>query len=128
MGLRFNEMSGNWLRLMLGQAELANEWQQGLFRAGSVTTGALAATQKQARELLELMGHSTRAKVGLMEQAIDAAQAPGVFQSQAKWLAFWMDALRLAQSNATALTQINSRAANSWLRLIANHKGAGASH
>ncbi len=109
------------MRLLADHAELACRWQEGLAHFGTAAHGAAVATLKHSRELVELMGHSAQAKVGLARQAITAANAPSLLGSQARWLSVWVDAMRLAQSNAGALTEINSRAMSSWLRLAGNH-------
>jgi len=109
----------------LGNAGLVRHWQQNFARLAPVAVGAMSATQRQAGEILELMGRSTQAKVGLMQQAVRAAQDPNPFGSQAKWIGFWMSAMGLAQSNAAAVLQIHGRAFNSWLRLVGNHTPVG---
>ena len=101
--------------------DLACQWQQGLSRLTPMAVAALSATQKQAGEILELMGRSTQAKVGLMHQAIRAAGDPNPLGSQAKWMGFWMSAIGLAQTNTATVLQIHSRAFNSWLRLMSPH-------
>lgn len=119
-GLLLNRRSVDWTRFMLRQTDLARDIQQGIARFYSMATSAVSASQAQAGELIELMGHSIRAKAGLLQQASAAAQAPSLPESQTRWVDFWMAALRLAHSNADTLVRINGAAFDSWLRLTQN--------
>lgn len=102
----------------LKQLELARRWQPGLFKLAPLAIGAISATQRQAGEIIELMGRSTQAKVGLFGQAVRAAQDPSPFTSHARWAGFWLSALGLAQTNTATVIQIHCRAMNAWLRLM----------
>lgn len=121
-GLRLNQVSADWTKLMLRQTGLAHDLHQGLAQFFSMATGAVSAAQAQTGELIELMGHSIRAKAGLLQQASAAAQVPSLPESQTQWMDFWMAALRLANSNASALARINGTALDSWMRLVQNRR------
>ena len=121
-GLRLNQRSVDWNRVMLRQTDLAQDFQQGIARLFSMATSAVSASQAQAGELIELMGHSIRVKAGLLQQASAAAQAPSLSESQSRWMGFWMAAFHLASSNANAVVQINGTAFMSWWRLVQNRR------
>ncbi len=67
---------------------------------------------------MELMERSTRTNADLLKKAVDAAQTQAVGESQGKWLDVWTSSLGAARSNVEAMTQIGSRAIDSWIDFI----------
>jgi hypothetical protein len=76
--------------------------------------------QKPINQMIELMERSTRTQAELMKKALEAAQAPAVEESQAKWKEFWSSSLEATRSNAESFSQIGSKAIVSWTDFIRN--------
>ena len=120
-GSKLNETAGLWWSTLLRQADLTQDWQKQFARFTRMTEGAMPAVQRQMEEVVEVMNKSSRTGAELIKKALDAAQAPTFLGSQAKWMEFWTSSLKAAQSNAEALTQLNTGAINQWLRYVQNY-------
>ncbi len=107
-----------WPQPMFELAMPAGDLERSFSQLTSFTVGAIATTQTQTGALLELMGLSTQRKVPLFRSAVAAARSGNWFESQTRWMGFWLSALQLFQSNTAAALEIQSQAWNSWLRLF----------
>jgi len=64
------------------------------------------------------MEKNGRTGAELMKKAVDAAQTPAIAESQAKWMDFWTSSMGAVRSNAEAVTQISTKAIDSWIDFI----------
>ena len=69
-------------------------------------------------EVITLMEKNTEAGTQLLKKAVDAAQAPALAESQAKWMDFWTSSMGAVRSNAEAVTHISSKAVDSWIEFV----------
>jgi hypothetical protein len=53
-----------------------------------------------------------------MKKAVDAAQTPVPAECQAKWMDFWATSLGTVRSNTEAVSQMSSRAIDSWIEFV----------
>jgi hypothetical protein len=117
-GLRFQEEAWQCWSAMLNQSASNQEWQKYVSNATATANGVLPATQKRMEEAMELMEKNTKAGVDLIKKAVDAAQASGYAEGQAKWMEFWKASLGLARFNAENAMLMSSRAVDSWMNLV----------
>jgi len=68
--------------------------------------------------MLDLMEQNTKASTELFKKAADVCQTTTVPECQAKWMDFCTASVDLARSNVEAITQINSRAIDSWINYV----------
>jgi len=61
---------------------------------------------------------SNRTCVELVKKATEAAQTPGLAESQEKWLEFWKSSLAAASSSAGALAAANAKMINSCIDVV----------
>jgi hypothetical protein len=121
-GLKFQEEAGRWWSSVLNPATCAQQWQQQFNSATRTANSFIPLAQKPVNDLVELAEKNARLSADLMKKAFDAAQAPVLDESQAKWKEFWTSSLDAARSNAEALSLISSKALDSWSDYIS--KGA----
>jgi len=74
--------------------------------------------QRRMEEVMTLMEKNSRTSAELVKKAVDAAQTPVVSESQAKWMEFWTSSLGAVRSNTEALTEISTKAIDSWIDFV----------
>jgi hypothetical protein len=116
--LKFQEEAGRWWSSVFNPATCAQQWQERLGSATSTANSILPLAQKPVSELIDLAEKNSRTSADLMKKALDAAQTPSLPESQAKWTEFWTSSLGAVQSNTEELSQISSRAMDSWVGFI----------
>jgi hypothetical protein len=94
------------------------EWQQRFSQLAGPAGYMMPVAQKRVEELLALVGQNNRTGAELMKKAVDAAQTPGVAESQAKWLDFWSSSMAAVRANTEAIGQMNTRAIDSCIELV----------
>ena len=108
--LKWQQDAGKWWNQWAGQPATAPEWQKCFTNWAALATDTIPAAQKRTDELLDLVEKNARTGLDLMKKAADAAQAPGIAESQAKWTDWWTASLDATRANAEAVVQIQSRA------------------
>jgi hypothetical protein len=116
--LKFQEEAGRLWSSVYNPATCAQQWQERLNSATCTVNSILPLAQKPVGEMIDLLEKNTRTSADLMKKALDAAQTPSLTDGQAKWAEFWTSSLGAVQSNAEALSQINSKALDSWAGFI----------
>ncbi len=106
---------------MLNQTPLAGDWQKHLTQMTGLANTPVPLTQRRVEEMLALMEQNSRAGAELMKKAVDAAQTPGLSESQTKWMEFWTSSIGAFRSRAEACTQISTKAIDSWIELVRKH-------
>ena len=64
------------------------------------------------------MEQNTKASTDLLKKAADVCQTTTLPECQSKWLDLCTASVDLARSNFETLTQINSRAVDSWIDYV----------
>ncbi len=117
-GLKIQEEAVKCCNRVFNQAALSQDWQKRWSSFADTTNGILPEAQKRAEEVWELVEKNTRTGADLMKKAVEAAQTPGVADSQGKWLEFWTASMGALQTNTEAVAQIQSRAMDSWVGMV----------
>jgi translation initiation factor 2 alpha subunit (eIF-2alpha) len=114
-GLRFQEESSRLWTGLLGQSAAPADWQK---RVKTMTDEFLPQAEKSLEESLKVVEQNSRAGVELMKKAIATAQATSAHDAQTKFLSFWEASLGALRDNAAAVTQANSRTAETWMKYV----------
>ena len=117
-GLKFQEEAGKWWSTMFNQATFAQDWQKRVTDMTGVASSFMPLAQRRMEEVISLMEKNSKTGSELMKKAVEAAQAPAVAESQAKWLDFWSSSLGAVRSNTEAVSQISSKAIDSWIEFV----------
>jgi len=123
-GQRFQEEAGQWWTRMLSQTATAAEWQRNVTRFTAMAGQAMPLAQRCLEGAMDVMEKSGRTSAELMRKAVDAAQTPGLAECQAKWMEFWTSSMRATQSNVEAVTQLGTRAIDSWVDFVRKNSEA----
>jgi hypothetical protein len=121
-GLKLQEEAWQWWISALNQTAAAPDWQKRFVKLTSAASEWVPAAQKRAEEMMGWMEANARSSADLAQKAVEAAQATGLTDSQAKWMEFWKTSMGAARCNMDALLQIGSRTVDSWVDFA--HKGA----
>jgi len=117
-GLKFQEEAGRWWTSMLNQAAFTQDWQKRVTNMTGMANNLMPMAQRRMEEVMSLMEKNGRTGAELMKKAVDAAQTPAIAESQAKWMDFWTSSMGAVRSNAEAVTQISTKAIDSWIDFI----------
>ena len=117
-GLKFQEEAGKWWNTAWNQGGLTDDWQKRLSTATGVANRFMPVAQKRLEEVISLMEKNNETGAHLLKKAVDAAQAPALAESQAKWMDFWTSSIGAVRSNAEAVTHISSKAIDSWIEFV----------
>jgi hypothetical protein len=117
-GLKLQEEAGRCWSNMLNQTTLAQDWQKRWSGAAWMANDMMPMAQKRMEEVMDLMEKNSRTGAELMKKAVDAAQTPAMADSQAKWMDFWTSSMGAVRSNTEALTQIGTKAIDSWIDFV----------
>jgi hypothetical protein len=117
-GLKLQEEAVLWWTNMINHTAAAQDWQKPLQTATTLAEGIMPEAQKRMEEVLGLMEKNSRTGAELVKKAVDAAQTPVLSESQAKWMDFWTDSMGAARAGTEELTQIGSKALDSWVDFV----------
>lgn len=117
-GQRMQEELGQAWTRMLNHTSNVADWQKQWSHFATTPASTIPLAQRQMECVLELMEKNGRTSAELLKKAVDAAQAQAVSESQAKWTDFWTASMRAAQSNVEAVTEIGTKAIDSWVDFI----------
>jgi len=117
-GLKLQEEAAHLWTNLLNQSASPQDWQKRFSGATTVANGVLPAAQRRMQEVLDLMEQNTKASTDLLKKAADVCQTTTLPECQSKWLDLCTASVDLARSNFEALTQINSRAVDSWIDYV----------
>jgi hypothetical protein len=121
-GLKMQEEAGKWWTSMFNQTTVAQDWQKRLTNMTGLATGFMPLAQRRMEEVITFMEKNGKTSAELMKKAVDAAQTPTVSESQAKWIDFWTASMGAVRNNTEALSQISTKAIDSWIDFV--HKNA----
>jgi hypothetical protein len=117
-GLKLQQEAGQWWSTWVTQSMPSSDWQKRFPTFTNIVNEQVPAARDRMEEMAELMERNTRTGTELLKKAADAAKAPMIADSQAKWMDFWTSSLEAARSSGETLAQINRRAIDSWIDLI----------
>lgn len=117
-GLKLQEEAAHLWTNLLNQSASPQDWQKRVSSASTVANGVLPAAQKRMEEVLDLVEQNTKASTDLLKKAADVCQTTTLPECQSKWLDLCTASVDLARSNFEAVTQINSRAVDSWISYV----------
>jgi hypothetical protein len=117
-GLKFQEEAGKMWTSMFNQAACTPDWQKQVTGMTGMASSLLPLAQRRMEEVMNLMEKNGKAGAELIKKAVDAAQTPTVAESQAKWMEFWTSSMGAVRSNAEAVSQISSKAIDSWIDIV----------
>ena len=117
-GKRFQEEAGEWWTRMLTQTATTTDWQRNFSRFTVMAGNAVPLAQRCLQSAMDVMEKNSRNGADLLRKAVDAAQAPGLAESQAKWLEFWTSSMKAAQSNVEAVTHLGTQTIDSWIDFV----------
>jgi hypothetical protein len=124
-GLKLQEEASRCWTNLLTETLSAHDFQKPVSHLNYVANGILPGAQKHMQEALSLVESSSRAGVELMKKAADAIQAPGIAESQSRWMDFWNSSVGLARKTSQELLQMNSRALDTWIDFVQKNTEAG---
>ncbi|HTL51018.1 MAG TPA: hypothetical protein VL860_00430 [Planctomycetota bacterium] len=117
-GLKLQEEAGRWWGSVFNPSACAQQWQEQLNSATRTANSVLPLAQKPISELIDLAEKNSKTTAELMKKAWEAAQAPGLTESQARWTEFWTESLEGARANTATLSVISWKAIDSWAGFI----------
>ena len=117
-GLKWQQETGKWWSSWLSQTTSAEDWQKRVTGLTTLMADFMPAAQKRTDEVLDLAEKNSRTGVDLVKKAVDAAQAPGLADSQAKWTEWWTASLGAVRANSETLALIHGRAIDSWIEFM----------
>jgi len=117
-GLKLQEEASHLWTNLLNQSASPQDWQNRFSGATTVANGILPAAQKRLEEVLNLVEQNTKSSTDLFKKAADVCQTTTLPECQAKWLDLCTASVDLARSNLETVTQINSRAFDSWIDYV----------
>jgi hypothetical protein len=127
-GQKFQEEAGQWWTRMLTQTAPVTNWQRNFGQFSAMASNALPLAQQCLEGAMNLLEKSGKNGAELMKKAVDAAQTPTPAESQAKWMEFWTSSMKATQDNIETVTQLNSRAIDSWVDFVQETCRAGEPH
>lgn len=117
-GLKLQEEAVKWWSGVMTHAAAAQDWQNRFNNAANLANEVMPLAQKRMEEVLDLMEKNSRVGNALMKKAVEAAQAPVIAESQAKWMDVYTSSLGAMRTNAEALTQMSTKAIDSWINFV----------
>jgi hypothetical protein len=120
-GQKWQEEAGQWWSRMMGSGGAA-DWQKQVAQFTNLASQGMPLAQARFEDALQLMEKNTRVSADLMKKAIEASQTPRLSECQAKWVDFWTSGLKAMQSNVEAVTELSTKAIDSWLDFV--HKNS----
>ena len=116
--LKLQEEAGKAWTSMLTKTVSGQDWQKQVMHFSGMANNWLPAAQRRMQEIMALMEKSGQTSADLMKKAVDAAQAPAVAESQAKWMEFWTSSMNAMRSNTETMGEITYRAIDSWIEIM----------
>jgi hypothetical protein len=119
-GLKVQEEAGRWWTNLLAQATSAQDWQK---KVTAAANDVIPPIQKRMEDYVALIEQNNRTNVDLLKKAMEAAQTATPGECQARWVEFLEGTTHALQTNAQAVTQINSKMVDSWIGFIKKNNG-----
>jgi len=117
-GQKFQEEAGQWWTRMLTQTATASDWQRNVSRFTNLAGTMMPIAQRCLEGAMDVMEKSGRTGADLVTKAVDAVQTASPAESQAKWMDFWTSSMKATQSNVEAVTQLSTKAIDSWIDFV----------
>ena len=117
-GQKLQEEVAQWWSRMAGQTATAADWQKQFANFTSMVSRVMPLAQKRIEEAMDLMEKNGRTGSDLMRKAVDAAQTPGIAESQSKWMEVWASSMKALQNNVEAYNELGCKALDSWVAFV----------
>lgn len=116
-GQKWQEEAGQWWSRMLSPGSAA-DWQKQIEQFTNLASQTMPLAHARFEDALQLMEKNSRISADLMKTALEASQSPHLGECQAKWVEFWTSGLKAMQSNVEAVTELSTKAIDSWLDFV----------
>ena len=116
--LKLQEEAGKAWTSMLTKTASGQDWQKNVTHLTGMANHWVPEAQRRMQEIMALMEKSGQTSADLMKKAVDAAQAPAVAESQAKWMEFWTSSMNAMRPNTETMGEITYRAIDSWIEIM----------
>ena len=114
-GLKAQEEAFKGLMDSASKMQVPKDWQE---RWSATVIDSLPLAQKRIEESLQVMSQSSRCSLDLLKQAFEAGKINTGSGAQAKIQELWEASLQTLRTNAQAVTQLNSKAVESWMQCV----------
>lgn len=74
--------------------------------------------QKSMEDVSEFIGKTAQTSADLVKKAVDAAQAPGIEESQGRWVDFFKSSLHATRSHADTIMRLNTQVIDLWMDFL----------
>ena len=122
--LKMQEEAGRWWSSMLNQANLPPDWHKRFTSVAGMANSMMPLAQERMEEVMDLMEKNSKTGAELFKKAIEAAQTPAAGESQTKWMDFWTSSMGAVRSNTEAVSQMSSKAIDSWIAFVRKNSEA----
>jgi len=117
-GLKLQQEAAQWWSKSLQKTASTPDLSKQFAEFKSTADTVIPAAQKQLKEVLNQLEKNNRSCVELVKQATEAAQTPGLAESQAKWVEFWKSSMTAACSQVEALAAVNAKMIDSCIDFV----------
>lgn len=117
-GQKLQEEVAQWWSRMAGQTATVADWQKQFANFTSMVSRVMPLAQKRLEDAMQLMEKNGRTSADLMRKAVDAAQTPGLAESQNKWMEVWASSMKALQNNVEAYNELGCKALDSWVTFV----------
>lgn len=116
--LKMQEEAGKWWTSMFNQTTVAQDWQKRFSNVTGMASSLMPIAQRRMEDVISFVEKNNKTSADLMKKAVEAAQTPGVAESQAKWVEFWTSSMGAARANAEAVSEMSTKAIDSWIEFV----------
>jgi hypothetical protein len=117
-GLKLQEEAGRFWSNLLNQTSPTFDNVKRFNYLSRVANELSASAQERSEELLGLVEQNGRIGLELGKKAYEAVRTTVIAESHAKWLDFYKTSLDTMRQNAETVTQITSRAFDSYINFV----------
>ena len=117
-GLKMQEEVGKWWTSMFNQPTVTQDWHKRCSNMTGMASSLMPIAQRRMEEVMSFVEKNSKTSAELMKKAVDAAQTPGVAESQAEWVEFWTSSMGVARANAEAVSEMSTKAIDSWINFV----------
>ena len=117
-GLKLQEEATKIFSGFSAQPSPVTSCQERFAKLTSLASETLPTMQKTMDEALKLAAKNNQKAMDLFKLALDAAQTPGVGESQAKWIKLWSESLAASRASVESATQLGNEAFDSWMDYV----------
>jgi len=117
-GQKLQEEAAQWWSRMAAQTATVADWQKQFANFTGMFSRVMPLAQSRIQEAMDLMEKNGRTNAELMRKAVEAAQTPGLAESQNKWMDVWASSMKALQNNVEAYNELGCKALDSWVAFV----------